>query len=60
MAPLLLDKELRAPDMVTGVWLNYYAGAWQQDRIAAIAAGRKAALEALPELRRPGLGPNSL
>ncbi len=57
---LMIDEELRAADVVIRVRLNYYAGVWQKDRIAAIAAGRKAALEALPELKRLGLVAKSL
>ncbi len=57
---LLIDEELRAADVIIRVRMNYYAGVWQKDRIAAIAAGRKATLEALPELRRLGLVPKTL
>ena len=57
---LTIDEELRAADIVIHVRLNYYAGVGQKYRISAIAAGRKAAMDALPELRRLGLVPKSL
>ena len=54
---LLIDEEVRAADVVIRVRLRYYSGVWHDGRVAAIAAGRQAALAALPELRRLGLIP---
>ena len=56
---ILIDDELRAADAVIHVRLGYYAGVFHDGRVAAITAGRKAALAALPELRRLGVIPSS-
>ena len=50
----MIDSELRATDAVIRVRLTYYSGAWNDGRVAAIAAGREAAQAALPALRRHG------
>ena len=52
---ILIDDELRAADAVIHVRMEYYAGIRHDGRVASIAAGRKAALAALPELRRLGV-----
>lgn len=61
MAPLLLDEELRPTDEFIGVRLSYFAGVRQNGPPCCHLSGhRKAALKALPELRRLGLVPKSL
>ena len=52
---ILIDDELHAADAVIHVRLGYYASFSHDGRVAAIAAGRKAALAALPELKRLGV-----
>ena len=54
---MLIDTETQAADAVIHVKMDYYAGLWHDGRVTSIAAGRKAALAALPELRRLGMIP---
>ena len=53
----LINQELQGADAVIRVRMDYYAGVLHEGRVASIAAGRRAALAALPELKRLGIVP---
>lgn len=56
---LLVNQESHLADAVIRVNMAYYAGVFHDGRVASIAAGRLAALAALPELRRLGIIPKA-
>ena len=56
---ILINQELQVADAVIHVNMAYYAGVFHDGRAASIAAGRLAAVAALPELRRLGIVPSA-
>ena len=56
---ILINQELQVADAVIHVNMAYYAGVFHDGRAASIAAGRLAAVAALPELRRLGIVPTA-
>ena len=56
---LLVDQESQVADAVIRVKMPYYAGVTHDGRVVSIAAGRRAAVAALPELRRLGIVPTA-
>ena len=56
---ILINQELQVADAVIHVNMAYYAGVFHDGRAASIAAGRLAAVAALPELRRLGVVPSA-
>ena len=55
----LINQELQVADAVIRVNMAYYAGVFHDGRVASIAAGRLAAVAALPELKLLGIIPTA-
>ena len=55
----LINQELQVADAVIRVKMDYYAGVLHDGRVASIAAGRRAAVAALPQLKLLGIVPKA-